>query len=133
MNTFDSFIQYKKDNSKFLNLQPGETFKGTFKGALQKRNRFNNDVLVYNFVSTDGVKKEWEEGSVVTAKKFRDIKPETVVELRCTASEKKNPNTGKPYREVAVWVDGKEVLLPSEPTDAEIPVVDEDDLGPIPF
>ena len=96
MNTFDSFIQQNKENSKFLNLQPGESFVGTFKGAVQKTNRFNNSVIAYNFLSAEGIKKEWENGSVVVAKKFRNITVGTKVELKCTASEKINPNNNKP-------------------------------------
>ena len=128
MNTYDQFIQTKKDNSKFLTLNPGETFKGIFKGAIAKRNNYNADVLVYNFIDEKtGLRKEFEDGTVAAAKKFKSISVETKVEIRCTASDKLSPKTGKPYRNYSFFVNDKEILLPKDPTDEEIPVVDQED------
>lgn len=128
MNVYDNFIQTKKDNSKFISLEPGDSFKGIYKGALQKRNNYNADVLVYTFIDEKtGLRKEFDDGTIVIAKKFKSIPVETKVEIRCTASDKKSPTTGKPYRNYSFFVDGKEVLLPKDPTDEEIPVVDQDD------
>lgn len=74
---------YVRDNSKFLRLANGESFKGSFVGYKVTTNTFDpeKEIVVYKLKYDDGKEVFWQTASTAVARAFSKLKGGEVIQI----------------------------------------------------
>jgi hypothetical protein len=74
---------FVKDNSKFIRLDDGESFEGTFKSFKVVSSQFDpeKETVVYKLAYLDGKESFWQTSSVRVAKLFSKFKGGEIVKI----------------------------------------------------